>query len=302
MRFAVWPDQARPWTEIAAIAEHAEATGWDGLYVYDHFMPHTDHGGPDDGPVLEGWTVLTAIAMRTSRLRLGSMVLGMLYRHPAVLANMAATLDRISDGRLVLGVGAGWQANEHAAYGIDLPDAGPRLDRFEEACVVLTSLLREPRTTYDGRYYTLVDAPCEPKPVQDPLPLLIGGRGERRTMRIAAMYADEWNAWTTPDLFRHKAAVLDRHCADIGRDPATIRRSTQAVVTMTDRPVAIPYDADTRPQEIAGTPEQLVEVMGEYARAGLDEFLVPDDATVPLVRRLEMLDRFRAEVAAQVPG
>lgn len=294
MRFSVWPDQQRPWAEVAAIVDHAERTGWDGAYVYDHFMPHDPTGEPRAGAVLEGWTTLTALAARTSRLRIGPLVLGSLYRHPAVVASMAATLDQISGGRLVLGLGAGWQANEHAAYGIGLPPPGPRLDQFTEACEVVVSLLRTERTTYSGAYYQLTDAPCEPKPLQRRLPVLIGGSGERRTIPLAARLADEWNAWTTLESFSAKSAVLDRRCEEHGRDPASVRRSTQAVVELVDRGAARP---ETDEQTLAGTPAEVVDVLGRYRDAGLDEFIVPDHHAVPLQRRLDELDRFRAEVA-----
>jgi F420-dependent oxidoreductase-like protein len=297
MRFSVWPDQRRPWQEIAAIADHAEATGWDGLYVYDHFMPNDPEDRVQDGPVLEGWTTLTAVAARTSRLRLGTLVLGNLYRHPAVVANMAATLDIVSDGRLVLGLGAGWQVNEHVAYGIELPPPGRRIDQFEEACAVVLGLLREERTTFHGTYYRLDDAACAPKPVQERLPLLVGGSGERRSIPAAARWADEWNAWTSLESFRRKSRVLDDACEAIGRDPSTVRRSTQALVQLL-------APGDARPerdrQVLAGTPAQLVDVLGQYADAGLDEFILPDHVDMPLAERLELTERFRAEVALQV--
>src|SRR5262249_6733022 len=158
-----------------------------GAYFADHFMPNDPAGGtPLDGPVLECWAVMAGLAASTSQVRIGSLVCGNLYRHPAVVANAAATIDHISAGRFVLGVGAGWQVNEHGAYGIDLLDTKTRLDRFEDACAVITSLLREQRTTFKSDSYTITDAPSDPKPVQSPLPLLVGGKGERRTMRIAA--------------------------------------------------------------------------------------------------------------------
>lgn len=298
MRFGLWPDLSRPWAELTAMADLAESTGWDRLYTYDHFMPHTEAEGELEGPVLEGWTVLTAYAARTSRIRLGTLVLGNLYRHPAVLANMAATLDHVSGGRLVLGIGAGWQQNEHDLYGIELTQPRPRLDQFEEACSVIESLLHQPRTTFSGTYYQISDAPCEPKPLQRRLPLLIGGRGEKRTMRIAARYADEWNAWTTPEQLRHKNSVLDQHCEQIGRDPARISRSTQALVTFTDSPAADPVWLDGRTPCLTGTEEQLVEAMAAYAEAGADEFILPDDASIPLGQRVEQIERFRLEVAA----
>ncbi len=296
MRFSVWPDQQRPWVEIAALADYAEESGWDGLYVYDHFMPNDPAGEVLDGPVMEVWTTMTAIAARTTRLRLGTLVLGNLYRHPAVVANMAASLDHISDGRLLLGLGAGWQVNEHQAYGIDLPAPGLRLDQFEEACAVISSLLREPRTTFDGDYYQLVDAPCEPKPLQERLPILIGGRGERRSIPAAARWADEWNAWTTLDTFRHKSEVLDRACLSIDRDPQAIRRSTQAVVILRSAG-EVPSAVDERHQALDGTAAEVQDVLGAYAEAGLDEFIVPDDSTVPVAERIEFLETFRTEIA-----
>src|SRR4051794_27652136 len=201
MQFSVWPSPQRPWADVIDIVEHCDRAGWYGAWFADHFMPNDPAGEPQDGPTLECWSVMAALAARTQSVRIGSLVSGNLYRHPAVVANMAATIDHISDGRFVLGVGAGWQVNEHAAYGIDLLSVRDRLDHFEDACVVLTSLLRERRTTFASAAYQLQDAPCDPKPIQSPLPLLVGGKGERRTMKIAARHADEWNAWTTPDEF-----------------------------------------------------------------------------------------------------
>lgn len=205
---------------------HAETLGLDGVYVCDHFMPYEADGRAVDGAMLEGWTSLAALAGHTQRLRLGTLVLGCTYRHPAVVANMAATMDHVTGGRFVLGLGAGGQRNEHVAYGLALPSISRRLDAFEEACAVIRSLLTQPRTTFDGAFFQLTEAPCDPKPVQTPLPLLIGGGGERRTLRIAAQFADEWHVWSTPDEFRSKSEILDRHCEDIGRDPSSILRVT----------------------------------------------------------------------------
>jgi F420-dependent oxidoreductase-like protein len=288
---------ARPWPEILRTVQYAESTGWSTCYVYDHFMPNTPDGAPADGPVLEGWTVLSALAAVTDTIRLGTMVLGATYRHPAVLANMAATLDQISEGRLILGMGAGWQVNEHAVYGIELPPPRELLDRFEETCAILTSLFSQPRTTFHGTAFEILDAPCDPKPRQQPLPLLIGGRGEKRTMRIAARYADIWNAWTTPEILRHKQQVLNEHCADLSRDPSSIRRSTQAMVTLTDRPTTTPLDSEGRLPRISGTPDQVAEILAQYADAGADEFLIPDFDHLPLDEHLAMLDILRTRIA-----
>lgn len=217
-------DLARPWADVVRLAQEADARGVHTVYVPDHFMQHTGDLSVSDGPMLEGWTALTGLAGATSRVRIGTLVLGATYRHPAVVANMAATLDHVSAGRLVLGLGAGWQANEHAAYGIDLAPVAARLDRFEEHVRAIHSLLRRDRTTQTGAHVTLTDAPCRPAPLQQPVPILVGGGGERRTLRIAAAYADAWHTWATPEDLARKNRVLDAHCADIGRDPSTIRR------------------------------------------------------------------------------
>jgi F420-dependent oxidoreductase-like protein len=298
VRFSVWPNPERPWPEIATVVEHCEASGWDGAYISDHFMPNTVHGAPADGPVVECLATLAALAARTTRLRLASLVCATTYRHPAVLANAAATLDQISGGRFTLGLGAGWQENEHRAYGLELGGIKARLDRFEEACEVVTSLLRQPRTTFEGHYYQLVDAPCDPEPIQAHLPLLIGGKGEQRTMRLAARFADEWNAWSTLEELRHRAAVLDDRCREIGRDPATIGRSTQAFVYCSDDQEWLGRHRATesdRPRLI-GTPAELVDQIAAYRAAGLDELIVPDWTMGPLERRLDTLDRLQTEV------
>jgi F420-dependent oxidoreductase-like protein len=217
----------RVWTEADQIPtfEHA--------WLFDHFMPiYSD----PTGPCLEGWTLLAAFAARTERLRVGLMVTGNTYRHPAVLANMGATVDIISNGRLDFGVGAGWNELEHSAYGIPLYSPGERIRRLGEACEVTRRLWTETVANFDGRYYQLKDARCEPKPVQKPYPpFIIGGGGEQLTLRVVAQYADIWNLPGVPvDEFRHKSNVLDQHCADIGRDPATIERSIHVEVDPAD--------------------------------------------------------------------
>ncbi|MEY9871474.1 F420-dependent oxidoreductase-like protein [Streptacidiphilus sp. MAP12-33] len=230
MRFAFKTSpQSTSWPDLLALWRAADAievfeSGW----LSDHF--HATHGADPATPRLECWTALAALAQATSRLRLGTLVTGVHYRHPAVLANMAATVDVLSGGRLELGVGAGWNAEESDAYGIRLGTPGERSDRFEEACRVLTALLSpQPTTTFEGAHYRLTDARCEPKPLQRPHPpLCVGGNGEKRTLRTAARYAQHWNYDLGPiEGFRRARDVLHAHCADIGRDPATIRLSCQ---------------------------------------------------------------------------
>jgi len=218
-----YEDILRVWLEADSIPviEHA--------WAFDHFIPL----GPDPtGPQLEGWTLLAALAARTERLRVGLMVTGNIYRHPAVLAKMGATVDIISHGRLDFGIGAGWNELECRMYGIPLYPPGERIRRLGEACEVIKRLWTETVANFDGKYYQLKDARCEPKPVQKPNPpFVIGGSGEQLTLRIVAQYANIWNfVGGSVDTLRHKNEVLNGHCAAIGRDPRTIERSIQIAV------------------------------------------------------------------------
>lgn len=226
MRFAFkTAPQDTTWSDMLALWRAADdielyESGW----TFDHFYPIVSDSS---GPCLEGWSTLTALAQATERLRLGTMVTGVHYRHPAVLANMAAAVDVISGGRLELGIGAGWNEEESGAYGIELGSIKERFDRFEEACEVLKSLLSQEKTTFDGKFYQLEDARNEPKGPQKPHPpICIGGSGEKRTLRITARYADHWNfVGGSPEVFAHKRDVLASHCAEIGRDPREIMLS-----------------------------------------------------------------------------
>jgi F420-dependent oxidoreductase-like protein len=217
----------RVWQEADAIPvfEHA--------WLFDHFMPINSDTG---GPCLEGWTLLSAFAALTKRLRVGVMVTGNTYRHPAVLANMGATVDIISHGRLDFGIGAAWNEMEHNAYGIPFYSTGQRLRRLAEACEVIKRMWTETAPDFEGQYYQLKQAYCEPKPVQKPNPpFVIGGSGEKVTLRIAAQYADIWNyVGGSVENFQHKCEVLDSHCTAIGRDPKTIERSVQFQVNPDD--------------------------------------------------------------------
>ena len=297
MRFSIWPNANQPYADVLDAARHAETTGWDGVYVADHFMVLPSMA-PEQTPTLECATVVTALAALVPRMRIGALVFGNTYRHPAVLANMAATIDHISGGRFVLGVGAGWQENEHEQYGIDLPPPRERLDRFEEALEVIRGLLERPRTTFAGRHYQLSDAVCEPKPVQRPLPILIGGSGERRMLGIVARRADIWNTWGRPDVIAHKSAVLDRHCAEVGRDPATITRSAQALVLLDAAPDEVEARAARSPLPvIGGSADELVETLGRYAEIGVSEFIVSDRTLGTGTQRREAMDRFIERIA-----
>jgi F420-dependent oxidoreductase-like protein len=201
--------------------------------VTDHFMPNTKER---EGAMLEGWSTLAALAALVPRIQIGTIVLGNTYRHPAVVAKMAAQVDIISGGRLLLGRGAGWQQNEHEAYGIPFYTMRERLERLDEACEVIRSLWTQRRSDFKGRYYQLSDAPLDPKPVQKPHPeLMIGGGGERVTLRIVARHADHWNVWGGPMVLERKGKILDEHCAAVGRDAKSIVRSVNMALLITDK-------------------------------------------------------------------
>ncbi len=275
--------------------------GWDGFWYADHYMPNTPDGEPIGGNFNECFSVLSALAATTSRLRLGSLVTPTTVNHPALIANRAATIDQISNGRFVLGMGAGWQINEHKAFGIELFDAKPRVDRFAEAIEIVSSMLSQERTTFKGEHFTITNAPCEPKPVQSPLPILVG-TGGTRMLRLTARFAQEWNTWGTPEVAGGVIKKLREACEKEGRDPATVRTSVQPLFFITPTEDAaeklkahVPAD-----RSVLGTPTQLVDAVGEYKELGFDEICVPDftmGATPE--ERLEKYGIFWNEVASQ---
>jgi F420-dependent oxidoreductase-like protein len=298
MRFSVWPTPTQKYEDVLEIVRHAEATGWDGLWYADHFMPD---GADTSAPWPESWTTLAALAASVPRVRIGPLVTGNTYRHPAVLAKMAATVDHISGGRLVLGLGAGWQENEHRQYGIPFHTLGERLGRLDEACQIVKGLFSNPKTTFEGRYYRLEEASLEPKPVQDPLPLLVGGGGEKVTLRITARWADEWNVWGDVETLRHKMEVLDGHCADVGRNPREIQRSAVALLFLSDDRGFLDKMRSRRIRQatIIGDVEEVRETVRAYEKIGVDELIVPDFTLGPPDVKRATLDRFIREVAGR---
>ncbi len=259
-------------------------------------MDNTGTDQTSDGDRHECFSLLAGLASVVPRVRLGSLVAGITYRHPAVLAKMAATIDHLSGGRFVLGIGAGWQLNEHAAYGIELGSLRERMDRFDEAVLVLRGLLGQQRTTVQGRFYRVVDAPLQPKPVQKVLPLMIGAKGEKRMLAQVAASADEWNCWSTPESFAHKSAVLNSHCERVGRDPKSIWRTTQAFVQFGARqPISDRHTA------ISGSTDQLVDAVGQWRAAGLNEWIIPTFGVPSPERAREVFARVMSEIAAQLP-
>jgi F420-dependent oxidoreductase-like protein len=249
------PPQHGTWQEYLDVWRATDecevfAQAWN----FDHFYPLT---GDTHGPCLESWTMLSALAQATSRIRIGSMVNGMHYRHPAVTANMAATVDIISGGRLDLGMGAGWNLQESNAYGIELGSIKERLDRFEEGVEVIVRLLSQEVTDFSGTYFQITDARCEPKPVQQPHPpLLIGGSGKKRTLAVVARWAQKWDGgFGSVDDWRAKNEALIGHCERIGRDPAEIFRTSH---------LAWPAGAD---------PSELADQAAEVAEVGIDQVI-----------------------------
>ena len=297
MRFGFWPSAANPWAEVLHVSRHAEQTGWDRLWFADHFMPVAEQ---NDETQHESWVVLSALAVRVPRIHMGHMVSGNTYRHPAVVAKMAAQIDVVSGGRFILGLGAGWQEREHTAYGIPLGTIRERLDKLEEACRIVTDLFRYQKSNFDGEHYQLVDAPLEPKPIQTPLPLMIGGGGEKRTLRITAQYATEWNVWGTPEVLRHKNGVLDAHCRDLARDPAEIQRSACTLLLYSDDEERVAGARASGRPVLGGSRDELLRTVQEYIDVGVDELIIPDFTLgANAFERTEQMDRFINEIATE---
>ena len=298
MRFSFWPQPAQSYETVKQLAEHVEQSGWDGIWLADHFMPNAQDTST---PWPEAWTTLAALAAVIPRIRMGTLVTGNTYRHPAVLAKMAATVDHISDGRVVLGLGSGWQENEHIKYGIPFYTVKERLQRLDEACQIIKALFSEDSVNFDGQFYQLQDAPLVPKPIQANLPLLVGGGGEKVTLKITAKHADEWNVWGTVETLVAKMKILDQHCEKISRNPTDIQRSAVALMFLTDDDnFAKKMNANNNKNSnamptIAGNVNQVQDIIGAYNEAGVDELIVPDWTMGP--DKLEILDKLINEVA-----
>ena len=295
MKFSLWPRNDRPPADILEEARTADASGWYGVWLADHYMPDTGDTTPARGDTYECWALLPALAAVTGRVRIGTLVSPTSVHHPALLAKRAATIDRLSGGRMVLGLGAGWQINEHHAYGIALEPPGKRVSRFEEAIGIVRSMLTADATTFHGEFYDITDAPCDPKPVQSPLPLLVGTRGPRM-QRIAARNASEWNAWGVPDLADRRQGLLEA-CEKTGRDPATMWTSVNALVDLDGR------NPSPGRALLSGTAQQLVDRLGRYSDLGFDEFVVPDwNLGDSYAECSDNLARIKAEVLDQLPA
>jgi len=301
MKVSMWIHNQLGWNEMVDLAKLADGDpAWSGIWFADHYMPNTSSGEPIEGDSHEAWSVLAGLAAVTDRVRLGPLVSPTSVHHPALLANRAATIDHISGGRFVLGLGAGWQVNEHRAYGIELEPPKTRVDRFSESIQIVRSLLDNERTTFDGTHYTITDAPCEPHPVQEKLPIVVGTTGSRM-MRITARWADEWNAWGAPELAARQRSRFVEACEAVDTDVATIATSSQALVFMSDDDSVLAEQRDKADLErsLVGTPARLVDELGAYSDAGFDEFILLS-ATLgdSAAERREAYEQFAAEVIA----
>ncbi|MGI8926891.1 MAG: TIGR03560 family F420-dependent LLM class oxidoreductase [Tepidiformaceae bacterium] len=272
--------QNLPVEELRKLWRWADTVGFDWVDVWDHFYEAPPVDG--NGSCFEATTCMAAIACETANVRIGVLVLGMNYRHPAVLANALCTIDQLSGGRLEIGLGAGWHEPEYRAYGIPFRPIGERMDMLEEGVQVVRLLTTQDRSDFAGRYYTLENAACNPKPVQERPRIWVGGNGEKRTLRIAARHADGWNTpYTSVDEFKRLSGVLDHWCEVEGRDPATIERNENLSFHM-----AANEAARTRAEQhfkdtwgpaaemfrsrgvVVGTPDQAKELVSRYAEAG----------------------------------
>jgi alkanesulfonate monooxygenase SsuD/methylene tetrahydromethanopterin reductase-like flavin-dependent oxidoreductase (luciferase family) len=291
MRLSICLDPGRSWPQLLALAQRADLAGWHAVYVCDHFMPHDPAGRPQGGPMLECWMTLAALAARTKAVRLGSLVLGNTYRRPAMVAAMAVTLDQVSRGRLVLGIGAGWQPNEHAAYGIPLPAVRDRVAALDEACAVIRSRLSRPWPGPDGGRG---EGPGAPDPAARP-PMLVGGGG-RGVMGVAARHADGWHTWASPSELARKNVVLDALIREAGRRPSDVTRACGGSVA-----VRAGQDSASAAGEsdVQGTPQEVLSRLLAFRAAGAGEFIVRDDVHVPPERALAQVD---ALTRAVLPG
>ena len=281
-------NQATSWTEIRSVLEVMESGRWTSVYTYDHFLPPRTREDEvletDTLDTLEGWSLLAAIAAVTSKLQLGVLVSGNTYRNPALLAKMAATIDEVSSGRAILGIGAGWNVREHMAYSWDFPSMKERSDRLEEACELIHLLFTaDGLVDYEGEYYTLKQAPFAPKAYQpkgqwnpraarNKIPVMVGGTGPKRTLKTLALYGDIMNVIASPEQLKAHTEVLNGHCDAIGRDPTEIQKSVHVpmrIVRDEQRAKEIRGDNDWT---MIGSVQYVIDRCADFIEAGVDEF------------------------------
>jgi F420-dependent oxidoreductase-like protein len=281
LRFGICTDQNLPWPLLVERWQLFERLGFDSVWDCDHYIQPSR----PTGPYFEAWTLLAGLAARTERIRIGVLVSCNTFRHPALLAKEAVTVDHISNGRLELGLGAGWYRPEHEQFGIDFPAAGELVGRFREAVEVVDRLLCDEITTYNGQYYQLTDAASRPRPVQQPRPPLTLGAHGPKMLGIVARYADVWNSFGTVEEMRARNQILDEQCARIGRDPGDIVRSLYGWAAM-------------MPDDPWSSIDAFQDTIGRYRAAGVNEFIIdqPRDEQLAVLERVatEVLPKLRA--------
>jgi F420-dependent oxidoreductase-like protein len=259
--------------ELRKVWRRVEDLGFGWISVWDHFYGAT--GKPDDAACLEAVAMHAALACSTSKVRCGSLVYSIGYRHPAVLAKAITAIDQLSGGRAEMGLGSGWAQVEYDAYGFPFPSAKVRLDQLEEGMQCLRGLLHDDVTTFDGDYFKLTDARNEPRPIQARLPIWVGGGGEKRTLKITARYADGWNVpFISSDQFAHKNGVLDEHCAAASRDPKEIKRAINVGLAFSEESLQQQFGKISefvRPGVLVGSDDEMMEAIGRYVAAGADQ-------------------------------
>jgi alkanesulfonate monooxygenase SsuD/methylene tetrahydromethanopterin reductase-like flavin-dependent oxidoreductase (luciferase family) len=319
---AFWTNRTT-WAELLDAVRAVERAGWDSIWIDDHLL--TDEGDPSDAK-LEGWSILAAIAATTDRPRLGVLVAANTFRNPGLTAKLAVTLDHLSGGRAILGLGGGWFEREHAAYGIDFGAGfGDRLDRLDEATGLIRRLLDGERVSHTGPHYTFRDALLAPRPVQDRLPILIGGSGPTKTLRTTARHADLWNGFGPPERIAEVSAVLEERCAEIERPFGAIERTVTANIVIRDsaaesrgawEATAVRHgligrvgpDGTERGLTVGGSPREVSEYVARYAAIGVAEVMVVfrspfDLETIGRIGEIrEALDAPAAEVPATRPS
>ena len=265
---------------LRRLVGRVEDCGFDSFWVMDHFHQIRNVGEPQE-PMLESWTTQSLVAGLTTKIKLGTLVTGIVYRHPSVLAKVGATLDVLSKGRLYMGIGAAWNVDEATAYGIPFPPLKERMQRLEEAVQIIKKMWTEDRTTFDGKFYQIRDAYCNPKPIQKPHPpIMIGGSGERRTLKIVAKYADACNLFGSAETVKRKLAILREHCQSVGRDYDSIVKSKLSKVVIDEDGERIAEALKNVPEErrreslISGTPEEVRRQVEAFEDAGIEYLIV----------------------------
>jgi F420-dependent oxidoreductase-like protein len=288
--------------KLRTLVQKAESLGFDSFWVMDHFHQIRNVGEFQE-PMLEGWTTQSVVAGFTSKIKLGTLVTGIVYRYPSVLAKVGASLDVLSKGRLYMGIGAAWNVDEATAYGIPFPSVRERMQRLEEAVQVIIKMWTEERASFNGKFYQLRDAYCNPKPIQKPHPpIMIGGSGERRTLKIVAKYGDACNVFGSVETVKKKLGVLRDHCSSVGRDYDSILKTKLGHVVIDENREKVTEAIRSLPEErrreyaIYGTPEEVRKQIEAFRDAGIEYLIVnlePD-------RELQALGLFASEVLKKI--